>query len=445
MVQCRMDFVLDPRVFISPPYDPCPKCGKDGLGTLSMGRNQRHRRCRECWFDRVDALTPLTKKVIYIDQFAVSNMMKAIDATAKGHGRAAADPFWLRLFEALERSSKLQLVICPDSDEHERESLMVPYFDALKRMFEQLSHGVSFEASEHIRQRQLYVAVKAWLRGEVPTHDFNPEAVTRGDLHGWLERLIVTVKMTYPPEMVEAIRGERDRIHDSLKSHFERIASGDAVGFEVWLQRELESVPRAMLVAYQQWIERNREVEAGTRPFSLDDIMPTSSVARIDLILRVLEEGGIAADERPRKAAEFLNSEAFHRLPFHLIASSLWAVISMKGNAGQKEPPNRGTVNDISIVSTLMPYCDAMLIDNKCLGLLEDIPKRNALEYTTRMFSTRTGEQFIEYLEALERDSDPVLLAEVEHVYGKTWLTPFLTMYEVDRELEKQREARDDV
>ena len=212
-----------------------------------MGRNQRHRRCRECWFDRVDALSQLTKKVVYIDQFAVSNMMKAIDVTAKGHDRTAADPLWLRLFEALERGSKLQLLICPDSDEHQRESLMMPYFDALKRMFDQLSHGVSFEASEHIRQRQLYVAVEAWLRGENPTYDFDPTTVTRGDLHGWLERLIVTVDMPYPAEMVEAIRDERDRIYDGLKSHFEQIAKADTVGFDEWLRRESESVPAAWL------------------------------------------------------------------------------------------------------------------------------------------------------------------------------------------------------
>ena len=89
-------------------------------------------------------------KVIYVDQFAISNMMKAIDVAAEAHDRAAADPFWLALFEQLERVCKLQLAICPDSRQHFNESLVSPFFDALKRMYEQLSHGVTFESGEQI-------------------------------------------------------------------------------------------------------------------------------------------------------------------------------------------------------------------------------------------------------------------------------------------------------
>jgi hypothetical protein len=47
----------------------------------------------------------------------------------------------------------------------------------------------------------------------------------------------------------------------------------------------------------------------------------------------------------------------------------MWAVIGQKAATGQKEPPNQGTVNDINIVSGLMPYCDAMLIDNKVVQI----------------------------------------------------------------------------
>jgi hypothetical protein len=109
-------FHFDPRMLISGPFRDCPKCGKPEFGVLSISGNSCSRRCRECFHSEQLPLWPLEKKVIYIDQFAISNMMKAIDDTLESHDRTAADPFWLELFEALERVCKLQLAICPDSE-----------------------------------------------------------------------------------------------------------------------------------------------------------------------------------------------------------------------------------------------------------------------------------------------------------------------------------------
>jgi hypothetical protein len=54
---------------------------------------------------------PHLKKVIYLDQFAISEMVKAIDTRSKAHARV--NPIWRRVFEVLERVCKLQLVVCP--------------------------------------------------------------------------------------------------------------------------------------------------------------------------------------------------------------------------------------------------------------------------------------------------------------------------------------------
>ncbi len=37
--------------------------------------------------------------------------------------------------------------------------------------------------------------------------------------------------------------------------------------------------------------------------------------------------------------------------------------------------PNQGTATDINIVSTLLPYCDAMFVDNKCRALFPTFPE----------------------------------------------------------------------
>src|SRR5258708_3053049 len=116
---------FDPRIFISPPYFPCPKCNKESFGVLSIGRNVYTRRCKECWFSNHFHLPELHKKIIYLDQFVISEMMKAIHEKLGKTGRV--DPFWLRLFEKLGRLSHLQLIICPDSHYHQQESLLYEY------------------------------------------------------------------------------------------------------------------------------------------------------------------------------------------------------------------------------------------------------------------------------------------------------------------------------
>ncbi|RSL19324.1 hypothetical protein EDE15_4987 [Edaphobacter aggregans] len=78
---------FNPRDFISPPYKTCPKCGHETLGVLTISGNSNSRLCRDCW-DMVNrfALPKLHKKIIYLDQYVVSNLMKL---------RIAARPIWI--------------------------------------------------------------------------------------------------------------------------------------------------------------------------------------------------------------------------------------------------------------------------------------------------------------------------------------------------------------
>ena len=69
---------IDPRIFISNPYVTCPKCRKEGFGVLMIDGRHYTRRCRECWHTENIDLPPIRKKIIYIDQFAISGMMKVI-------------------------------------------------------------------------------------------------------------------------------------------------------------------------------------------------------------------------------------------------------------------------------------------------------------------------------------------------------------------------------
>jgi hypothetical protein len=115
---------------------------------------------------------------------------------------------------------------------------------------------------------------------------------------------------------------------------------------------------------------------------------------------------------------DFLASGALNEAPFVTISAAMYASLAMKASSGQRKMPNQGTITDINIVSTLLPYCHAMFVDNPCRALLADIPKNHALPYPCKVFSPNTGVDFISYLTQIRDSVAPEHLRLIEKVYG---------------------------
>jgi hypothetical protein len=87
-------------------------------------------------------------------------------------------------------------------------------------------------------------------------------------------------------------------------------------------------------------------------------------------------------------------------------------------------------MSDIRIISVLLPYCDAMFIDNECRGLLCEEPLSGALDYGTTLFSTNNKERFLNYLDDIKSRASPEHLDKVKEVYGEDWEKPYTTLYQ---------------
>src|SRR5260370_42636779 len=105
---------------------------------------------------------------------------------------------------------------------------------------------------------------------------------------------------------------------------------------------------------------------------SLNDILPSQTTLMFEK-LRYIFEDAVGKEQSMASLAEFLRSGAINEAPFNVIAASMYASLAQKAAAGQKKVPNRGTFTDVNILSTLLPYCDAMFMDNGCRALLQDI------------------------------------------------------------------------
>src|SRR5882762_6382654 len=210
---------IDPRDFIMSPYLRCPKCSAKDYGVLSVSDIRCERRCRACWYTATVYLPEIKKKIVYVDQFAFSNIMKFLNPEVKGHQRVVAEPFWKELFEILGIVCHLQLVACPDSREHQHESLTSPFYKALKHTYEHFSGGVSFHDAETIRIRQIADLARAWLKTESIKFDFDPESISSGLLQPRSGRRFVSVD-GIPPGTGECLPTRRSKTHQDLQEVF---------------------------------------------------------------------------------------------------------------------------------------------------------------------------------------------------------------------------------
>ena len=141
---------------------------------------------------------------------------------------------------------------------------------------------------------------------------------------------------------------------------------------------------------------------------------------------------GVPAEDLWPKTLEYFNVDVPGRAPFNKISAMLWASIARKAANGQRRPPSRGTVVDIDVLSTLLPYCDAMLVDNECRAFLREEPLKSELRYKTKVFSMNSLNEFLAYLRELRAGIPDVHLDLVHEVYGEGWERPFLGMYDGD-------------
>ena len=93
---------FDPRMFIEKPFVGCPKCGQPEYGVLDVRHHRYTRRCRACWHTDEYPLPPVLKKIVYLDQFAITNLMYVHTKAEK-----RLDPFWRELYSKLKWLSNL--------------------------------------------------------------------------------------------------------------------------------------------------------------------------------------------------------------------------------------------------------------------------------------------------------------------------------------------------
>ena len=420
--------------FIHGPYIKCPKCGKNSFSVSIICDHHYFRRCTECFYPDPSKgekgikypLPKLNKKVIYIDQFAISNMMKFLNPSTKSHEKVKGDIFWGKLFRQLHTLCKLQLIICPDSDMHKTESLLAPYYESLKRMYELFSNGISFQSHETIKLFQILGQFNIWI-GDTKKYDLNVQDIVSKNINAWQDRLIFSIKGYNSQSLIDEIRTNRDKVDNYIKDIFAKWQKEKNKDFDYWYEEEKKAEARTLIELYQKNLERLLKMSYGLIPFEPDAVFPGFANKAFYAIKDRLKRKGISEEkEINKKLSEFLYSETFENAPYIKSASMLYAAMTRRAaHQGRKKPPGRGFINDVKMISTLLPYCDAMFIDNECRNLLLEKPLCDDINYGTKVFSLSNKEEFLSYLDEIKQSASEEHMKAVEEVYGSNWAKPY--------------------
>lgn len=358
---------IDPRDFISPPYIQCPNCKKqDTFGVLPISGNRHTRRCKECCFTDTYKLPSLNKKVVYLDQFVISEMAKAINKKLKKSEKV--DKFYRKLFEELDTLAKLQLIICPDSVFQEQES-MAYNFEVLKKMYERLSYKISFYHPAEIERYQVCEGFKNSF-DNTPASNLQL-SVLSGNKNAWQSRFLTSIDSDISGEEIRDYQIRRQSIHDGIKALFKIWQSEINKTFKDWYEEEVTSYGKIMIEQYNKYKDYCASISILQRSVEeIRSVVERSGVILVSPLMSYLSDHK-NDDEKLKIVVSYLQSSAVTKLPFNKINAALWAAIAHQAAyGGRQNPPNIGMANDIKMVSALLPYCDAIFVDSDMFSLL---------------------------------------------------------------------------
>jgi len=418
---------IDLRKMISGPFKACPKCGQHEYGVWGIYGKRVLRRCRACSHRDFVTLPPIRKKIIYLDQFVISEFAKLKNPNARGHKAIAANPFWQEFYDLLVELRELQLICCPDSWSHQQESRISGMNADLKQMYEQFSGGITFKNFPDIEAQQVYELAHAWAEQREPAFDYSPRNVLSADPNEWNNRFFITFGDS-PFVDDSAIQSSRQAVHQAVAEIFREKWAVEKQSFEYWYEQErADHQIVAGKKAQQAAADRNEAVAAmvSGAPHSLDLLekillSPEENLFQgIAMILSRTADGGIRSREDANELMrKFIFATKINDAPYNKLEALMWAVIAMRAGGGQKDPPNEGMATDIKTVSRLLPYCDAMFVDNECRSLLSNIPGKLKPGLAERVYSMQTKEQFLAYLRSLKQNLSEEHIAGLKEAYG---------------------------
>jgi len=366
----------------------CPRChAPASFGPRQIMGQYWVTRCSKCPYYTHERLPPITKKIIYLDQCFLSNVL------------SAKEPRWKTACDKLRALIWLDFAICPYSRVHGDESLLAEYSrDDLKALYRELSGGDNeFLSPNEIEQNQLLEAMRCFLgQTQMPGEWQKPRPwaeFCKQDPHVWLNGFAVYADFPANPAIIKWLEDSKARLHSALEVVANNWQDEDTRTFNDDVERERRAYGKTLIAGYREIV----------RPGLFDPRTPPGIQPGVTLVHSLAAEVHKA---RPDEAdpvsvvAQFFESDVALNVPFLYITSHLWAAMAHQVRKSKRHL-RASDSNDLTAVAHYAPYCDAMFLDKSFRALADqkcvDVPNR----YDVKLFSATTMDDFIEYLDEL--------------------------------------------
>jgi Zn ribbon nucleic-acid-binding protein len=437
------------RDLVSGPYKKCPnpKCAAEnafGVFTIIEGSHSYMRECIKCGYREEFDLPNIKKKVLYLDQFVISNLIKLLDKSHPSHKRIKAIPFWESLFIKLEAASKSQAIVCPDSFYHKDESLAGNMdFRLMKNLYKYFSSGKTLYPSIMIARDQITQHFEEWLANKKVDFNFEPENIAfEKNLYTWSVGLRVSVGWRPYPGQIESLQKTNIFTEEQLKIIWKRWQSEVDVGFIERVREETLSLGKGLIDTLRRFTERRNfvmaKIAAGQNyNLELDDFLPPMSNEILEALVRIVRAKGVPGPQIPEIIVRYLNdADSLLEIPQIRISSVMLAGWAHKAALGKKDPP-KSTV-DVQFISSYLPYCDALFVDKESALVLKEFPRNTPSylrlkEFSAKIFSLNNKDEFLDYLDQLVAEIPSDQINILKDINGDNYAEPYWGIIEYEK------------
>jgi hypothetical protein len=181
------------------------------------------------------------------------------------------------------------------------------------------------------------------------------------------------------------------------------------------VQRETDGFARGLIGTYDKDRQELLEMMSGLKAPDPLALLSSPGAQIVQMVVTTIQEESQSGD-RNSKAREFFFSPQFGSVPTVRINAVMRAAMALKSRDSARNPKPSDQC-DVEVISSYMPYCDAMLIDGEMRSLASDGKAQLDSAYDTRVFSARTLPKLKEWLDQVETSFPPQQREAVADVY----------------------------